>query len=180
MTEPTEQSETHSRRIGKGMMMAAWVIGIGLLTSLFGIWEKKQINPNQSPTTQIDAAGVRTVTLERNRMQHYVATGSINRQPVEFLLDTGATDVVIPEQLAERLKLPKGPQGYAMTANGRVKTYATVIRHLQIGSIELTNVRASVNPNMGDLGILLGMSALKQVEFSQRGGQLTLRQYPNR
>jgi predicted aspartyl protease len=26
--------------------------------------------------------------------------------------------------------------------------------------------------------ILLGMSALRQVEFSQRGGELTLRYYP--
>jgi len=31
-----------------------------------------------------------------------------NQQPVTFLLDTGATDVVIPEKLAKKLGLRKG------------------------------------------------------------------------
>jgi len=38
-------------------------------------------------------------------------------------------------------------------------------------------VRASINPAMQASQILLGMSALKQIEFIQRGDSLTLTQY---
>ena len=94
-----------------------------------------------------------------------------------FLLDTGATDVVVPEDLATKLQLQKGPSHLASTANGRIRVYSTTIEHLQLGSIELRNVRASINPGMNGQGVLLGMSALSAVDFRQQNGQLILRQY---
>jgi len=45
---------------------------------------------------------------------------------------------------------------------------------LQIGDIVLDNVKASIIPTMQGEEILLGMSALKQVEFRQKGDFLTL------
>ncbi|EGG98411.1 hypothetical protein imdm_38 [gamma proteobacterium IMCC2047] len=39
-------------------------------------------------------------------------------------------------------------------------------------------MNASINPGMDDF-ILLGMSALKQIELTQRGDTLTLRYFPN-
>jgi aspartyl protease family protein len=39
-------------------------------------------------------------------------------------------------------------------------------------------VRASINPAVDNIGILLGMSVLKQLEFTQRGDTLILRQHP--
>ena len=47
-----------------------------------------------------------------------------------------------------------------------------------IGPIELSTVKASINPNMLGNEILLGMSFLKHLELLQRGDKLTLRQYP--
>jgi aspartyl protease family protein len=41
----------------------------------------------------------------------------------------------------------------------------------------LQQVRASINPNMQGNEVLLGMSFLKHLEFTQRGDSLTLRQY---
>ena len=55
--------------------------------------------------------------LESNRQHHYVASGTINGRPVTFLLDTGATDVVIPAQLADRLKLRRGLAARAASYN---------------------------------------------------------------
>jgi aspartyl protease family protein len=49
---------------------------------------------------------------------------------------------------------------------------------ISIGNIFLYNVAAHINPAMKSDAILLGMSALKEVEFSQKGKQLTLREYP--
>ena len=78
--------------------------------------------------------------------------------------------------LADHLSLRRGQPGRAMTANGPVTVYSTSIDELSIGDIKLYNVPASINPGMSDQAILLGMSALKQIEFVQRGDSLTLRQ----
>jgi len=160
---------------GKGMMAAACVLGLVVMTFFFGEIQEQRVNPNQAPASRM-TGNVVEVDLERNRAGHYVVTGTINEREVDFLLDTGATDVVIPGELADELGLPRGRTGRAMTANGPVTVYATTIDRLAIGDIVLRDVPASINPAMGDMGILLGMSALGQVEFSQQGDSLTLRQ----
>ncbi len=158
------------------MLMLAWIIGLGLLTLLFGAWEEKQYNPNARPKGTVEG-DMRQVTLQRNRSGHYVATGTINGEEAVFLLDTGATDVVISQDLAEQANLEAGAVQYAQTANGRIEVRATKVEQLNLGPISLRNVRASINPSMGGDTVLLGMSALQQVEFTQRGDQLTLRHY---
>ncbi len=164
-----------TQRFGQGMIALAFIIGIGLMTVFFSGVEQRQHNPNQRPeTTTTNSAS--EVHLKRNRQGHYVVSGEINRRTVEFLLDTGATDVVVPESIAKKLNLKKGRAGRAITANGPVIVYGTSIDELTIGDITLYNVPASINPGMRSSSILLGMSALKQVEFIQRGDSLTLRQ----
>jgi aspartyl protease family protein len=173
-------TEPHNgtKGIGRGMLTIAWIIVLVLLTLVFGTWERQQINPNQQPDGIMLANGIRQVTLEANRYHHYISSGIINEQEVVFLLDTGATDVVVPASLAKKLGLKKGPARHANTANGVIQIYATRIHTLQLGSIVLKDVRASINPHMDSEAILLGMSALKQVELVQSGDTLTLRQIP--
>ena len=161
--------------MGQGMMTMAFIISIGMLTMFFSDVEQNQHNPNRTPTSQHTGEGAQ-VQLTSNRQGHYVVTGQINRQAVEFLLDTGATDVVIPEAVARQLGLRAGQPYRASTANGTVTVYSTFIDELKIGDITLYNVRASINPAMRPPSILLGMSALKQIEFIQVGDSLTLRQ----
>jgi aspartyl protease family protein len=165
-----------TQKMGKNMMMIAWVIALVLLTYVFGAWEDKQTNPNQSPTSHV-AKGVTEVSLLRNRYGHYVTNGSINQQPVTFLVDTGATTVAVPGGLQQSLGLISGSAHYTQTANGTTKAYSTTIYSLRIGDIQLFNVRASIVPNMEGEEILLGMSVLKQIEFSQKGNELLLRQH---
>ena len=62
------------------------------------------------------------------------------------------------------------------TANGTVTGWRTRLTSLQLGDIQLYDVAAIIVPNMGDEQVLLGMSALKQLEFTQRDGTLVLRQ----
>ncbi|MBV1908969.1 MAG: retroviral-like aspartic protease family protein, partial [Kangiellaceae bacterium] len=45
---------------------------------------------------------------------------------------------------------------------------------IQIGDIRLNQVNAVIVPNMEGEEILLGMAALKQLEFRQKGRRLTL------
>lgn len=163
------------QKLGKGMLIIGWLIGLAMLTMIFGQWESHRQNPNTNPKGQL-INGVREVTLKENIQNHYVANGTINGEPVTFLLDTGATDVVVPAGLAEKLRLQPGARGMAMTANGAVEVHYTRIDDLTLGNIHLSDVRASINPGMQGEGVLLGMSALKQVDFSQQNGELILRQ----
>lgn len=170
------EEDQAGKSLGKGMLIAAWVIALGLLTAFFGRWESNQYNPNTRIQGE-EQNNIKEVVLESNRQHHYVATGLINGKEVVFLLDTGASDVVVSAQLARKLGLKRGATSYALTANGTVKVYRTRLRTLDLGVIHLRDVRASINPGMSGDEVLLGMSALKHVEFTQRGTQLTLRQY---
>ncbi len=164
-----------TRRLGKAMTFAAWIVALGLLTLFFNDKLNRQRNPNQAVFSRLDASGVREVVLKRNRFGHYVTSGTVNSVPVEFLLDTGASDVAIPAALAERLGLQRGRAVQYQTANGRITAWRTTIERLAIGPLQVSNVPASINPAMHDMEILLGMSVLKQVAFTQRGDTLILR-----
>ena len=165
------QPETAS--IGRGMMIIAWIIAIGLATWFFGIVGDRQFNPNQSPSSINNQNSV-IVELIRNRYGHYVATGLVDNREVVFMLDTGATHVAIPGALEGYLNLQRGQSYYVHTANGRAVVYATKIKTLEIGGIVLNNVKAAISPTMQGEEILLGMSVLKQLEFHQKGNKLTL------
>ncbi len=158
----------------KWMLILAWVSAFILLIFVFSDLLEKQVNPNSQPNSQVLGNQV-TVELVRNKQGHYVVTGAINDVPVVFLVDTGATDVAVPATLASELGLIKGRAGIANTANGTVKIFNTTINKLSIGQITLYNVDANINPGMQSGHILLGMSALKQLEFTQRGNTLILR-----
>lgn len=173
------RQQNPGRPAGLGMLIASFVIGIGLLTLYFDRLLDRQMNPNQRPVSHVLSDGVTEVVLQRNRQGHYVASGTLNNIRGTFLLDTGATDVVIPEGLASLANLPQGQPIQAMTANGIVTVYSTNVAELELGDIRLFNIRASINPAMHGDTVLLGMSALRHVEFTQRGNTLTLRQYPD-
>lgn len=158
------------------MIILVWLGVLAGLTWAFGLWDQRQDNPNMRPVSYSSEA-LREVQLEQNRQGHYLATGEINGTRAIFILDTGATDVVVSQDLADSIGLRRGQPHIAQTANGRVRVYATRLDRLQLGSIDLRDVRASINPAMTGEHVLLGMSALKQVEFTQRGTTLTLRQH---
>lgn len=172
------QQPPPGKTFGKGMWIAFWLIGLVMLTLLFARQEENWLNPNQAPEYRVTAEGAQEVMLTRNRQGHYVVSGSINGKSADFLLDTGATDVVVSGNLAQKFGLKRGRPSIAATANGNVTVYSTRIEQLSIGNITLVQVNASINPGMDDF-ILLGMSALKQIELTQRGDTLTLRYFPN-
>jgi aspartyl protease family protein len=161
---------------GKGFVWIAWLIGIALLVFIFQDLLDGQYNPNQDPKLSMQANGKAAVTLEQNRQGHYVTNGAINGRKVTFLLDTGATQVSIPAHIAENLALQAQGQQRVQTANGIITVFSTRINELRIGNIYLYDIAANINPSMAADEILLGMSALKRVEFSQTGKQLILRE----
>lgn len=169
---------TPGKNVGQAMLILSFALGLLALTFGFDGWLDHQANPNIRPQYSETSNGVREVVLERNRQGHYVASGQINGVPVTFLLDTGATDVAVPAHVAIKAGLERGVTHRAATANGVISVYSTRIDELRLGNIILHDVNASIMPGIIGETILLGMSALRQVEFAQRGSTLTLRQLP--
>ena len=166
--------EHGQKRLGNAMIYLAWVLVIGLLTLFFGKVLDWQHNPNQG--LQYSATGPREVVLKRNRGGHYIAPGVINGEPVRFLLDTGATQISIPQEVANRIGLLRGRPSMASTANGTITVYDTRLDEVGLGNIVLHDIGAHINPHMFGDTVLLGMSFMKHLELVQRGDTLTLRQ----
>lgn len=161
----------------RGFMWAGfWLLLLLLLGYIFDGYLERTRNPNQQVMSRIDDAGMREVVLQRNKYGHYNLNGTINGHEVEFLLDTGATDIAIPASVARRIGLPRLHELQFYTANGVARGYATEVRDVRVGDIVLHDLNASINPNVDDDIVLLGMSFLKHIEFTQRGDTLILRQ----
>lgn len=170
----TSESEEH-KRLGHKFIIAMWIGVMIMVFFLFDNLLEHDYNPNQN-VTSLSSGQLQEVILKRNRYGHYVTRGKINNQPVTFMLDTGASDISVPDKIAKKLKLKYGQQQHYRTANGLIIGYLTTLNSVSIGKIKLRNVRASINPKMHDDEILLGMSFLKHIEFTQRGDTLILRQ----
>ena len=157
------------------MLVLAWIAGLALAANWFANIEQRQRNPNQQPDSVLTDSVIE-VRLDSNRQGHYLVGGQINGTDVTFLLDTGATFVAVPAEVAGELGLERGRPVMVSTANGLAESYSTRIDSLVLGDIRLRDVAAGIVPGMTGNEILLGMSALRQLDFSQQGGQLILRQ----
>ncbi len=147
-------------------------IGLSLFMGLIALGSLDFVN--QTPGSSVTDEGVLVVTLKQDRQGHYFAMGKINNEPVNFMLDTGATSVAIPESLASRLQLPYGQRMQISTANGIVTGYRTKLRDVSLGGIEKTHVEAAIAPGLADNHILLGMSFLKSLDIRQSGGVMEI------
>lgn len=166
--------QSTQRRLGRSMIALAWVAVLGVLWLGFGSYLDHRDNPNRNLVVH---AGQTELVLKRNHAGHYVAPGTINGHAVTFLLDTGATHVSVPAHLGVALELTPGMPMQVSTANGIVTVRATTIEELGLGPFRVANVRSHLNPGFRDDQVLLGMSVLKYLEFTQRGDTLILRQY---
>lgn len=175
---PTEEQDqdNHTKQIGKGMIIIAWVLIFAILIWFFGVLENNKRNPNQNVSTQVLGNGEKEVVLKSGSYGHYIANGKINNTKVTFLVDTGASYVSIPERVAKKVGLKKGAEMLVSTANGTVTVYATSLDEVSIGEIKLFDIKADINPHMDGDEILLGMSFLRDLSITHKGDQLTIRQ----
>jgi aspartyl protease family protein len=103
----------------------------------------------------------------------------IGSTPMRFLVDTGASDVMLSPADARRLGYEPATLAYTrlyQTANGTVRGAPVTIPEIAIGPIRLTDVAASVNEHETE-GSLLGMSFLGRLSgYQVSGNTLVLRQ----
>ena len=174
MKNPGKQRDFISRA-GMSMTVIAWIIFLAMLFGVFDYLVSQRNNPNQNIVTTLDGQQ-KEIVLQRNVYGHYVSNGTINGKDVVFLLDTGASDIAIPEAVADEIGLRKERPIMVKTANGNTRAYRTRLDSVAIGDIELYDLNATILTNIPGSEILLGMSFLKHFEIIQKGRSLTIRQ----
>ncbi len=161
--------------LGKAaQMFAVWIfIFLGVIAS-YGLWDdiRQTVRPQQSVAQETGR-----VEVPRSRDGHYYLTLEVNGTPVEFLVDTGASQVVLNERDAERAGIDTTALAYlgrARTANGEVRTASVWIDEISLGGITDRNLRVWVNE--GELEqSLLGMGYLQRWSSIEiRNGALVL------
>jgi len=154
-------------------MFAVLFWGLLVVLGSFGVdaWLSGRAEA-RAPRTLAGGGGIELVA---DRRGHYVVTGLVDGREVDFLVDTGASDVAIPAGLAVELGLRPGRRISVRTANGVASARATTIDRLVVGPLERRNVDASIVPGMGGRTALLGMSFLRHHDLLQRDGRLVIR-----
>ncbi len=120
-----------------------------------------------------------TVTIYAGQSGHFSVNALVNGATVQFLLDTGATEVVLTPQDAKNAGIDTSNLTYSsvvQTANGNTTTASVTLDQVQVGSIVLQNVEASVSQGNLDTS-LLGMSFLTRLgSYNVSEGTLTMSQ----
>ena len=153
--------------------MGIWILIFMGAIAVIGILPEIQsiVTPRQSV---VDGT---TIVLPRSRDGHYYLTLNINNVPVQFVVDTGATQVVLTQKDAKRIglnPLTLSYLGIANTANGTVRTAAVLLETVSLGTMKDTRVRAVVNDGQMN-GSLLGMTYLNRFDsITIKNGELIL------
>jgi aspartyl protease family protein len=112
------------------------------------------------------------IEIRRADDGHYHWSGKLNGERVEFLVDTGATGVAIPAELASRLGLASEGTLRSSTAGGDV--IGQVVRaDLELdGGVRAERLRIVALPRLASP--LLGMDVLGRLHWQQQDGALRI------
>ena len=147
----------------KVQQLAAWgFIFLGTIAAI-GLWD--DIRQTALPSQMVYASEGR-IELPRAPDGHYYMMLEINGAPIRFMVDTGASGMVLTRKDAERAGIDAAGLPYfsqAMTANGPVQTAPVSLREVRLGKITDTGFPAFVNS--GEMGqSLVGMSYLQRFD----------------
>ncbi|MEM9010787.1 MAG: TIGR02281 family clan AA aspartic protease [Pseudomonadota bacterium] len=166
---------SYRRQLGKAAQHAivwALVFGGALLLGGYEDELRAALQPKQAVLLEGEV-----IELRRASDGHFYAELDVNGAPVTFIIDTGASGIVLTRE--DALIAGIDPEslrylGTANTANGSVAIAATTVDTLRLGPREDRDVRVSVNSGaMPDS--LLGMAYLnrfQRIEFE--GSRLRL------
>lgn len=132
-----------------------------------------------SPISSANDSGRQAVTLIRSDSGHFEATAGVNGSSVRFLVDTGATAIVMAYHDARNAGIDVDSLSFSIptrTANGTGRAARATIDNFYLGGIERNNITVMV-AEAGRLDrSLLGQQFLESLSsYEKRGDRLTLR-----
>ncbi len=171
MSSPTPEQ---TARLGALGIAAVWLFLAAALYLGFEYFEQRR-----QDKLQPYALGSGALVIPRQRDGHFHVAGEVNRQSVQFLVDTGASHVSISQALAERAGLPAGSPITLNTANGQRP--GQLVRSVPVRAGHLAFNEASVS--VGLVGMppeqaLLGQSFLKHFDVEIGRDAMVLRPRP--
>lgn len=151
------------QNLGKTARMGiAWgLIFLGVIAA-YGLWG--DIRNDVIPRQAVVEGGA--IEVPRSVDGHFRLTLRLNGEPVDFLVDTGASDIVLSLGDAENIGLDPANLaflGTARTANGSVKTAFATVDEIALGPVAFNRVRVAINGGEME-GSLLGMSFLSRFQ----------------
>lgn len=150
----------------------AWgMIFVGLAAA-YGLWS--DLRTDFVPRQAVFDSG--RIEVPRASDGHYYLTLDIAGTPVEFMVDTGASNVVLSSADADRLGIDRSGLvylGQANTANGTVRTARVRLENVSLGPFRDDRLTAWVTD--GDLDMsLLGMDYLDRFRIELDGARMVL------
>ncbi|HEX7758999.1 MAG TPA: TIGR02281 family clan AA aspartic protease [Caulobacteraceae bacterium] len=124
------------------------------------------------------STGAHEMVVAQDSDGQYSITGAVNGTPVRFIIDTGASDVVLSPDDARRMGLDLDSLKFShpySTANGVGSGADYKAQTVRAGAVQFSNLDVSINrAPMG--ASLLGMTFLKRLDsFEVKDGKMTLR-----
>ncbi|WP_245638718.1 retropepsin-like aspartic protease family protein [Hydrogenophaga palleronii] len=142
--------------------------------------QRQALRVGDAPVSQGSRApaagtGAQRIVLTADSQGHFMPTGQINGRAVQFVVDTGATTVILSESDAQRIQLDyrKGRKVSVNTANGTVIGHQLQLDSVRVGDALVYGVAAIVLPQSMPY-VLLGNSFLTRFQMQRTNDQLTL------
>ena len=122
----------------------------------------------------------RSLTLDAGRDGHFQVDARIDGRHLDFIVDTGASLVILRESDAARAGIRPMRSDYTATvstANGKIKAAPAKLERIEVGGITVFDVPALVLPDEA-LGVnLLGVSFLSRLKrYEVANGRMVLEQ----
>ena len=125
-----------------------------------------------------NADGAETVSIGQSANGHFEVNALVNDQRVNFMVDTGASTIVLTQADAEKVGIDISSLSYTnpvSTANGRTMAASVRLQEVKIGNITRQNIRALVSQEGQLSGSLLGMNFMNSLSaYTVQRDQLIL------
>ena len=159
-------------RLGALAITGVWLVVACVLYLVF-----ERIEQNRQVSLKPYALSSGELVIPRQLNGHFEVEGEVNRQPVTFLVDTGASHVSVSEALATQAGLPAGQNITLHTANGQrpgqlVRSVPVRAGHLVLNDTSVTVGLSGLRPEQA----LLGQAFLKHFDVEIRRDEMVLRQ----
>jgi aspartyl protease family protein len=138
------------------------------------------VQPAETQGSAAESYSGRSMTLDADRAGHFKAQARIDGRDIDFMVDTGASLVVLRESAASEIGIHPMPADYTAkvsTANGIIKAAPTKLDRIEIGDITAFDVPALVLPDEALSQNLLGVSFLSKLRrYEYADGRMVLEQ----
>lgn len=151
------------------------------LIDVDGQQQELTLNSGLVLTRSLGASAVNSnqnsAVLWADEMGFFRGEGAVNGERLEFLVDTGASIVVLSSRHADRVgfEYRKGQRTFASTASGTAPMFSLEARSLIFEGIEVNNVEVGVIEGSYPQIPLLGMTFLEQLDMNRSGNKMELK-----